>query len=361
MPQNSVDKILVVAANPLNTTRLRLDKEVQEISDALRRSRQRDKFLLEQHWATRARDLRSALLYSPPRILHFSGHGETDGLFFENESGAAQQVSPQALTNLFELFADEIECVLLNACSSAPQAKAISRHIKYVIGMSEEIGNQAAIEFATGFYEALGGGRSIEDAYRFGCNAIETEGIPEELTPRLFVRPERANSGAPTKLTDPSKDTGSGAKNSAVEIFYSYSQRDERLRDELETHLSLLRREGLVSSWHNRRITAAKEWEGEIDSHLNEAQVIMLLVSAHFLASDYINDVEVKRAMERHERGEARVIPVILRPCDWETSPFAKLRALPRDDKPVTKWASRDEAFTDIARGVRAVVKELIA
>ena len=146
-----------------------------------------------------------------------------------------------------------------------------------------------------------------------------------------------------------------------VSLFYSYSHKDEALRDELETHLTLLRRQGVVRGWYDRRIPAGTEWAGQIDQHLEAADVILLLVSADFLASDYCYDKEMKRALERHGAGAARVIPVILRPCDWQSAPFWKLQALPKDGKPVTTWKDRDEAFTDIARGIRGAAASLTA
>lgn len=145
----------------------------------------------------------------------------------------------------------------------------------------------------------------------------------------------------------------------AIEVFFSYSHKDEDLRDELEKHLSILKRQGVIQSWHDRRIGAGREWEGEIDKHLNTAHIILLLISADFLTSDYCYEVEMKRAMERHQAGETRVIPVILRPCDWEDALFGKLQALPMDAKPITSWPNRDEAFLDVARGIRAAVEEL--
>ncbi len=147
----------------------------------------------------------------------------------------------------------------------------------------------------------------------------------------------------------------------AVEVFYSYSHKDEELRDQLENHLAMLKRDGVIEGWHDRRISAGREWEGQIDAYLNSADIILLLVSSDFLASDYCYDVEVKRAMERHEAGEARVIPVILRSCDWASAPFAKLQALPKDAKPVKKWGDPDDAFVDIAKGIRKAAGELIA
>ena len=143
----------------------------------------------------------------------------------------------------------------------------------------------------------------------------------------------------------------------ATRIFYSYSHRDEALRDELERHLSLLRREGLISEWHDRRIGAGSDWGSDIDANLAMADIVLLLVSSDFLHSDYCYEKETALALERHRCGEAVVIPVILRPCDWKASPFGKFQALPKNGKPVTKWANRDEAFFDIARGIREVVQ----
>jgi tetratricopeptide (TPR) repeat protein len=145
----------------------------------------------------------------------------------------------------------------------------------------------------------------------------------------------------------------------AVEVFYSYSHKDEELRDQLENHLSMLKREGVIKGWHDRRISAGQEWEGQIDSHLNSADIILLLVSSDLLASAYCYDVEVKRAMERHEAGEARVIPIILRSCDWKRAPFGKLQALPKDATPVKKWDDTDDAFLNIAEGLRKAAEEI--
>ncbi len=119
-----------------------------------------------------------------------------------------------------------------------------------------------------------------------------------------------------------------------IEVFFSYSHKDERLKDELVKHLSFLKRQEVITDWLDRKITAGNEWTGEIDQHLSSVQVILLLVSASFLASDYWYDVELKCATERHEAGEARVIPIILRPFDWHGAPFGKLQALPTDGKP---------------------------
>jgi len=146
-----------------------------------------------------------------------------------------------------------------------------------------------------------------------------------------------------------------------IEVFFSYSHKDEELRDELAKHLKLLQRQGVIQAWHDRNITAGSELSGEIDAHLNSARIILLLVSSDFLASDYCYGIEMTRALERHQARDARVIPIILRACDWQSAPFGKLLGLPRDGKPVTSWANRDEAFENIAQGVKRAVNELRA
>ena len=145
-----------------------------------------------------------------------------------------------------------------------------------------------------------------------------------------------------------------------IKIFFSYSHKDEPFREQLETHLSMLKRQGLIKPWHDRMITAGDEWKGQIDDNLNVADIILLLVTANFLASDYCYDIEMMRAMERHEINEARVVPIILTPVEgWMHSPFAKLQILPKDGKPVTKWEDRDEAFVNVAQGIRRVIESL--
>src|SRR5205085_1249843 len=117
----------------------------------------------------------------------------------------------------------------------------------------------------------------------------------------------------------------------AIEVFYSYSHEDERLRNELDKHLSNLKQQGLIVGWYDRNISAGTEWAYEIDAHLNTSQIILLLISPDFIASHYCYSVEMKRAMERHETGEARVIPIILRAIEWKGTPFEKLQVLPTD------------------------------
>jgi len=141
-----------------------------------------------------------------------------------------------------------------------------------------------------------------------------------------------------------------------VILFYSYSHRDEDLRNELAKHLTVLKRAGLIEEWYDRKIMPGEEWDGQISAHLNEAQVILLLISVDFLASKYCFDIETKRALERHQANTARVVPIILRPVHWKLAPFAALQALPKDARAVTEWPNQDQAFVNVCEGILAVV-----
>src|SRR6185503_12536496 len=178
--------ILFLAADPTDATRLRLGEELREIQEKLQLSKQRDRFKLEQRMSVRPADISQALLDVQPQIVHFSGHGMASGeLCFEDSSGRLLPIRPDALAALFEQFSSQVNCVILNACFSEIQAEAIRTHIDYVIGMNKAVGDRAAIAFAIGFYQALGAGRSIEEAYKLGCVQIQLHGIEEHLTPVL--------------------------------------------------------------------------------------------------------------------------------------------------------------------------------
>jgi hypothetical protein len=199
--------ILFLAANPTDTGKLRLDKEYREIDEGLRLASRRDQFELESKFAVRPKDLRRAMLDYNPGIVHFSGHGEksssrdvasglswetdeveaasTGGIALEDELGHTKLVSSEALGNLFELYDEVVQCVILNACYSENQANAIVKHIPYVIGMNRAVNDETAIAFALGFYDALGAGKDYETAFKHARNAIELEALPGDQIPVL--------------------------------------------------------------------------------------------------------------------------------------------------------------------------------
>jgi hypothetical protein len=177
--------VLFLVADPTDSSRLRLGEELREIQEKLQLAKLRDRFELRQRLSVRPPDISQALLDLGPQIVHFSGHGTAAGaLCFEDQTSRTKAIEPDALAALFEQFSGQVKCVVLNACYSEVQAKAIAKHIDYVIGMNQDIG-EAAIAFAIGFYQALGAGRTIGDAYRLGCVQIRLQGIPEHLTPVL--------------------------------------------------------------------------------------------------------------------------------------------------------------------------------
>lgn len=143
-----------------------------------------------------------------------------------------------------------------------------------------------------------------------------------------------------------------------AKVFFSYSHDDEHFRNQLEKHLSMLKHQGLIEPWHDRRIAAGAAVDDAISNALEEADIILLLVSASFIASPYCYSEEMERAMQRHHDGTAVVIPVIVRTCDWHPAPFGKLLAVPKDGKAIDLWANFDEAYTDVTRQIRSVVEK---
>ena len=182
-----VVRILFLGANPQGAPALRLDQEVRDIDQALQRSEFRTRFDLRPQLAVRSVDLQGALLRHRPEIVHFSGHGEVDGIFLEDETGQIKKVEAGVLARILGVFKKQIRCVVLNACSSQEQAEAIAKDIDCVIGMSVEIGDRAAARFAAAFYQALGFGSSVRTAFDLGCAQIDLEGLEEGKTPQLIA------------------------------------------------------------------------------------------------------------------------------------------------------------------------------
>ena len=217
MNAEASETILIFAANPVDQPHLSLDREVREIENGLRHSRKH--FEVRQQWATRPKDLRRALLDFRPAYVHFCGHGAgRNGIVLEG-----QLVDAKALAGLFSLFSNKIKCVVLNACYSTIQAQAIVKHIDFVVGMNKAIGDSAAIEFSTAFYDALGAGESVDFAFALGCNAIQLAGIPEYLTPKLLKRSGPSpttlqNITQPTVHLESSRQDWDGAP--AVSLLY---------------------------------------------------------------------------------------------------------------------------------------------
>jgi len=145
-----------------------------------------------------------------------------------------------------------------------------------------------------------------------------------------------------------------------LRLFISYSHEDEKLKSDLDKHLIMLKRSGKVEVWNDRQLIAGQEWDSNIKKEIQEADIILLLISADFNNSEYIWKEELTEAMNRHEKGSARVVPVILRKCEWKDMPYAKLQALPKGARPVSEFPDKDDAFTDIASGIRVLVDSML-
>jgi hypothetical protein len=145
-----------------------------------------------------------------------------------------------------------------------------------------------------------------------------------------------------------------------IEVFCSFAKADASLLEQLEHHLSLLQRRGMIATWHRHQINAGDDRQAEIDAHLSTSPLILLLISPDFLTSDYCYETEMQQALQRHETGQARVIPILLRAVDWKGAPFAHLQVLPTTSQAITGWGNQDEAWADVAQGIRQTIEDLL-
>ena len=303
-------KILILAANPKGTSKLRLDEEVRAIKLRLKLAKGRDDFQIESEWAVRTGDIQQVLLDFQPQIVHFSGHGEgEEGLAFEDDGGMAKCVGAAALASLFKLFKDRVECVVLNACYSEVQAKAIAKQIPCVIGMNKAIGDKAAIVFSDAFYGGLGAGRSVVDSFELGRNRIQLEGIPEELTPVLKVKPKSKAKKAPSKLETTLETVRGEERSGSRRVFISYrtQEPDVRLAAEFYQVLAAAEHEVFLAG---ESIRLGENWSDRIDTALEQCEYFLLLLSEGSAVSEMVTE-EVRRAKQlRDQTGKPMILPI---------------------------------------------------
>lgn len=303
--------ILILSANPRGTAPLRLDEEVREIKEGMQRSRHRERFVIEYQLAVRPKDVRWAMLNYKPQIVHFCGHGVGDrGLVLEDETGKTKVVSTLALAELFKLFSNQMECVLLNACYSEVQAKAIAQHIPYVIGMNQAITDRAAIEFATSFYDALGAGKSVDFAFRLGKNAMRMVDIPEENTPVLVAKAMSQEKGA--SVTQPvsrgqafetSETTPGGGRS---RIFISYKR--GKVPDEAVAMEVFQALRQFHEVFIDQTMLVGTHWAKRIEAELRRSDFLI-----SFLTQDSVNSEMVQGEIETaHHLSQQQGKPVIL-------------------------------------------------
>lgn len=327
----AVKKILILTANPKNTDKLRLDEEVREIQEGLQRSRSRDQFEIISKWAVRPDDLRRALLDHEPEIVHFSGHGAGEnGLVLANNTGKMKCVSAQSLARLFKLFRNKVECVLLNACYSEMQAEAIHQHIDHVMGMSQAIGDRAAIKFAVGFYDGLGAGRSYADAFEFGLSAIDLEGISEATTPKLK---QRSPSMSPTMVPAWGVDKIIPAEQSPPSVNQSADQKTQPITQTLKSgsrsRIFISYKRGIapdegiamevyqaLSQTHDvfidKTMVVGTPWVERIEQELQQSNFLIIFLSAQSVNSEMVlGEIETAQRLMKAS-GQPLILPVRL-------------------------------------------------
>ncbi len=292
--------ILFLAANPTNTTYLRLDEEFREIEDGLKGRSQRDKFNLIRKGAVRTKELGRAMLDHMPQIVHFSGHGDGhEGIVLENDEGLAHTVTTEALKHFFSLF--PVECVLLNACYSQVQAEALAINVMYVIGMSKEIGDKAAIQFSCSFYEALGAGNSIEFAYKYGCSKLQLNNISEHLTPVLISR---------TKIESSIQINSQSPKGSTqkYDMFISHAWED---RDTAASLAQSLQREGLEVWFSGFELKPGDHIMESINRGIAQSRYGLVILSPNFLnLAKFWTQFEIERLLQSEIEGRKIILTV---------------------------------------------------
>ena len=345
-------KILFLAANPKDTDSLRLGEEMREIKERLRLAKLRDEFFVEQEWAVRVSDLEEHLLRHEPHLVHFSGHGSKSGeIILEDSSGNGKPVPPNVLKRLFAVLKDNVRCIVLNACYSEIQAEALVASIDCVVGMTRAIPDRAAINFASSFYQGLGFGRSIQEAFELGCVQVQLENstgatirdfVVDSITsqegdiPRIKVAPGvdasklylvrtrgtstaamTGNKPKATGLSVPSDETENPA--GRYSCFISYSSKDEEFAQKLH---SRLKAEGVDIWFAPEDVQAGKKLHEQIGKAIEDRDKLLLVLSEHSMGSEWVaTEIRKARKAEIKEGGQ-KLFPIRLVDFatirDWE-------------------------------------------
>jgi hypothetical protein len=384
-------KVLFFLAAPLSAPRqgraprLLLDEEIREIRESVRAAAYRDDLEFDVRWAVRTDDLLQALIETRPQVVHFRGHGWNEGLALEGADGSAPHfVDAAALAQLFQMFRNDIRLVVLNGCFSLPQATMIAEAVGCVVGTRGDISDAAASTFGTSFYRAIGFGDSVQAAYEQSCIALalghpdETKG-PEMVgrtdvdSARLFLSAPASGHANERKTVGLAQGEDAGPRGQSLPsgapapsgrwrtgrvgitniarstVFISYSHKDRKWLERLQVHLKPIEREGLITRWDDTLIKPGTQWRGEIERALDSARVAILLISADFLASDYIRNNELPPLLEAAGAAGATIFPVILSSCRFAREPsLAKFQAVNDPARPLdSQTRARQEGVFD--------------
>jgi hypothetical protein len=372
-------KVLFLAANPAGTTRLAVDEELRAIDARIRSAAHRDHLQLISHWAVRLDELSGLLMRERPDIVHFSGHGSKSGrIVLTGADRKRRPVSAASLAERFRILRDNIRVVVLNACYSTVQAREIVKSIDCALGMSDEIVNDRAIDFAAAFYEALAYGRSIQEAFDLGVLRLKEEGAAKGLAKlhkrrgvdlsrleliqaRVGANHERRGervplSPRPVAMETPGRATSEGQ---LPLVFISYSHKDRTWLDRLRVHLKPLERQRVIETWDDTRLRSGMRWHDQIKAALASASVAVLLVSPDFLASDFITNDELPPLLAAEEARGLVVMPVIISPSRFSRTPsLAQFNAVNPDLKPLLDMTEgeRDALWNRLVNDIEATI-----
>jgi hypothetical protein len=329
--------------------------------------------VFDSEWVASVDDLHLELDFYQPHVVHFIGYDTRKGLTLPMQIGETELAHDHALSILFGQFSKRIRLVILDNCYLHEQALALTENevVDYIIGINDSTDTGNSLHFTSLIYSHMSRGASIQGAFNQVRQAdmsvsthlalLRNKHAQEVilLPPDPLFPPEEIERSVRVVFEESSR-LSNLLRPEPIDLFIAYAHEDQEWRDRLMKHLSLLRNQELINVWHDGNVSREKEWQQSIE-HFNKAQVILLLISPDFIASDFSRSDEMKRAIERHRLGEAYVIPVILRPVIWEAALLANLPGirLPRDGKPITEKFSSDEAFAEVVRGVRLVIEEL--
>ena len=360
-------KVLFIASNPTEM-QFGFAEELHRIEEA--RRAYPDSYTVQARWSVSLAGLKEFVARARPDVVHVLSptvDPVRNEIILSDASGKAEYVGVKAFAAAFARRTDVPKLVVINTCHSRPLAEALGGHVGCTISMDGVIDDHAAVDFSDAMYRALAAGKSVAEAFDLARDAVK-ESVPEQFdVPLLLAGRDDPNEVriAPLAREAPAEDTGRGATSPTserrhVKLFCSYSHKDSRYREELDTHLANLRAQGVVI-WHDRLIKPGADWAREIDDNLDLADLVVLLVSADFMASQYCMGVEFERALARHDGPESiKVVAVLVRDCDLEGAPFERLQMLPTTSqgrlRPVKQWSDRDSAWTDVVVGIRNVM-----
>jgi hypothetical protein len=356
--------VLFVASNP---TAIQFDfaGELTAMKEALRSRPSGPKILAR--WSVSGAGLKKAVSDLRPEIVHLLSPGVdqiTNALVMADAQGRPEYAQPDAIAAAFAATpAHPPKLVVLNTCHSRQHGEAIAPNVGCAIAMDGVIYDTTAIEFARELYLSLAHGSSVEHAF-VAAKAVSKASMAGQGEVPVLLRGRLDPAGITFQPAAPRPQPAGPAAaiptaTRCAKIFCSYAHEDEKYRAELETHLALLVRDRTVDVWHDRQIIPGQDWAREIDENLDHASIVLLLISADFLASQYCYGIEMARAIERARAGAACVVPILVRKCDLQGVPFAGFQWLPTNSKPVKNWSDRDSAWTDVAQGIRKVVQQI--